>query len=98
MHGVPAYDVTVRASRTHGESSRSRAVTASLKRIGRRREPSAPGRIGGAATDGSIEEVTRAHADPSLDVATYHCSCGMIFEADVRTGVDCPHCGHGQAW
>ncbi len=32
------------------------------------------------------------------DTATYHCTCGYVFEAPVSTGVACPHCGCGQAW
>ncbi len=32
------------------------------------------------------------------DQATYHCTCGYVFEADVTTSVACPHCGTGQAW
>jgi DNA-directed RNA polymerase subunit RPC12/RpoP len=28
----------------------------------------------------------------------YTCQCGMVFEAAVSTGVDCPHCGDSQAW
>jgi len=32
------------------------------------------------------------------DSATYHCTCGYVFEAPVSTGVACPHCGSSQAW
>ncbi len=32
------------------------------------------------------------------DSATYHCTCGYVFEAPVSTSVACPHCGSGQAW
>jgi hypothetical protein len=32
------------------------------------------------------------------DSATYHCTCGYIFESPVSTSVACPHCGSGQAW
>jgi hypothetical protein len=34
----------------------------------------------------------------TLDNATYGCSCGLIFEAAVSTGVRCPACGNHQAW
>jgi hypothetical protein len=37
-------------------------------------------------------------ADPSLDVALYNCSCGLVFEAPVSTSVGCPHCGVHLAW
>jgi hypothetical protein len=32
------------------------------------------------------------------DHALYSCSCGYLFEADVSTGVACPHCGAAQSW
>jgi hypothetical protein len=32
------------------------------------------------------------------DSATYHCTCGYVFESPVSTSVACPHCGSGQAW
>ena len=42
------------------------------------------------------------HADkwktPPQDRATYNCSCGYIFQADVTTSVGCPHCGCELAW
>jgi DNA-directed RNA polymerase subunit RPC12/RpoP len=28
----------------------------------------------------------------------YSCGCGFVFEAQVSTSVDCPHCGGPQAW
>jgi hypothetical protein len=49
-----------------------------------------------------------AYADPDVlrvqsaggptDHASYSCSCGYLFSADVSTSVTCPHCGAGQAW
>jgi len=33
-----------------------------------------------------------------LDRATYSCSCGYVFRAEVTTSVGCPSCGVGQAW
>jgi hypothetical protein len=38
-------------------------------------------------------------ADPAPeDRAIYTCACGLVFSAAVSTSVDCPHCGHAQAW
>jgi rubredoxin len=39
----------------------------------------------------------RASGGPD-DQASYQCSCGFVFDADVSTSVSCPHCGTGQAW
>jgi hypothetical protein len=33
-----------------------------------------------------------------LDHASYACQCGYVFEADVSTTVECPHCAAPQAW
>ncbi len=33
-----------------------------------------------------------------LDHASYTCQCGFVFEADVSTTVECPHCSTPQAW
>lgn len=38
------------------------------------------------------------NAGQSLDLASYSCECGYVFEAQVSTTVDCPHCGASQAW
>jgi acetyl esterase/lipase len=38
------------------------------------------------------------HAGGPRDRATYACTCGYVFDADVSTSVACPHCGTGQAW
>jgi hypothetical protein len=35
---------------------------------------------------------------PTQDTALYNCHCGFVFEAQVLTSVDCPHCGGAQAW
>jgi hypothetical protein len=43
------------------------------------------------------ERRARASGGPD-DRATYTCSCGYVFEADVSTSVSCPHCGTAQAW
>ena len=50
----------------------------------------------GAVTAGYAHR--RHQLDRIQDTATYHCSCGLVFQADVHTSVDCPHCGAGQAW
>ncbi|MBO0768640.1 MAG: hypothetical protein J2O48_08160 [Solirubrobacterales bacterium] len=36
--------------------------------------------------------------EDQLDSAVYTCSCGFVFQAQVLTSVDCPHCGNSQAW
>lgn len=43
------------------------------------------------------ESRVRAAGGPE-DLATYTCSCGLMFSAPVSTTVACPHCGAGQAW
>jgi hypothetical protein len=45
----------------------------------------------------SDETRLRASGGPS-DQASYQCSCGFVFSADVTTSVACPHCGTNQAW
>jgi hypothetical protein len=40
----------------------------------------------------------QARVGPPQDRATYKCSCGYIFQADVTTSVGCPHCGSELAW
>jgi len=40
----------------------------------------------------------QARVGPPQDRATYNCSCGYIFQADVTTSVGCPHCGSELAW
>jgi hypothetical protein len=40
----------------------------------------------------------QARVGPPQDRATYNCSCGFIFQADVTTSVGCPHCGSELAW
>lgn len=32
------------------------------------------------------------------DRACYACGCGYLFQAEVSTSVDCPHCHVAQAW
>ena len=53
-------------------------------------------------------EVTAARLDPAVerarraggpvDRASYCCSCGYTFLAEVSTTVTCPHCHAFQAW
>jgi hypothetical protein len=45
----------------------------------------------------SAETRLRASGGPD-DHASYQCSCGFVFDADVTTSVACPHCGTSQAW
>ncbi len=33
-----------------------------------------------------------------VDLASYTCSCGMVFRAPVSASVRCPHCGGAQDW
>jgi hypothetical protein len=40
----------------------------------------------------------QARVGAPQDRATYNCSCGYIFQADVTTSVGCPHCGTELAW
>ncbi|MDQ6729439.1 MAG: hypothetical protein M3022_03835 [Actinomycetota bacterium] len=40
----------------------------------------------------------RREAGAPQDQAVYSCECGFVFEAQVSTSVDCPHCGSSQAW
>lgn len=46
----------------------------------------------------SAAEATPRKVEDQLDSAVYTCSCGFVFEAQVVTSVDCPHCGNSQAW
>lgn len=48
--------------------------------------------------DPLAQERRMRDAGGPLDNATYGCSCGLIFEAAVSTGVRCPACGNHQAW
>jgi hypothetical protein len=59
---------------------------------GRRRPPR---RAGGG--EHLAERRMRDSGGPE-DRASYTCSCGFVWEAEVSTSVRCPHCGAGQAW
>jgi hypothetical protein len=79
----------------------SRAV-AGLGRVGRDNEPERPERRFAVAAPASGSPAPtlpeRVDLDPILDVALYNCSCGFVFEAEVKTAISCPHCGAEQAW
>jgi hypothetical protein len=54
---------------------------------------------GEAASRPADIDVGRAQAAGGpVDLATYTCSCGLLFSAPVSTTVACPHCGCEQAW
>jgi hypothetical protein len=38
------------------------------------------------------------HCGGPLDRASYACSCGYVWQADVGTDISCPHCHVDQAW
>jgi hypothetical protein len=40
----------------------------------------------------------RRSGPPPEDRALYSCSCGFVFDEQVSTSVQCPHCGQTQAW
>ena len=47
----------------------------------------------------AVEEPPAPVVDgPPQDRATYNCSCGYVFEADVTTSIRCPHCTVELAW
>ena len=68
----------------------------------------------GDETGGSVKHLEQTSteleqvADPTIrraraaggpvDVASYNCTCGMVFSASVSTSVACPHCGTEQDW
>ncbi|MEA2168415.1 MAG: hypothetical protein QOF76_1715 [Solirubrobacteraceae bacterium] len=47
--------------------------------------------------DCSATDSARRGGGPQ-DAALYQCECGARFLAPVSTSVDCPKCGHDQAW
>jgi hypothetical protein len=59
-------------------------------------QASAPETAGRAKADPAVLRVQAAGGP--IDHASYSCSCGYLFSADVSTSVTCPHCGTGQAW
>jgi hypothetical protein len=62
----------------------------------RRRREGQPARP--APVSGGIAARRRREAGAPQDQAMYSCACGFVFEAQVSTSVDCPHCGDSQAW
>jgi hypothetical protein len=76
-------------------------MTASLNRVRRSADDGGARSAEAPPGESSLPTVADAQArdhDPSQDSATYSCSCGFVFDADVNTTVACPHCGLGQAW
>jgi hypothetical protein len=65
-------------------------------------EPSAEGAprvLDPQPPNGADRDVQRVQAAGGpTDHASYSCTCGYLFSADVSTSVTCPHCGTGQAW
>ena len=87
----------VRPFRTSSESRRSASE--------RRPHQSAPPRAAEAAAPQTAPEAEGLSAETRLrasggpdDQASYQCSCGFVFDANVSTSVACPHCGTSQAW
>lgn len=82
--------------------ARSGVATESLVRTGRSEQRERPPRRFAStepvASGSAPARRHRLHHDPVQDTATYSCSCGYVFEADVQTSVGCPHCGAEQAW
>jgi hypothetical protein len=68
-----------------------------LRRGTERASAKASGRAAESRTVDTIALRVRAAGGP-LDAASYSCSCGATFSADVSTTVSCPRCGAGQAW
>jgi hypothetical protein len=79
--------------------ARSERTVTGLNRAGRDEEREhrlavADRAFSGSATAGP----ERFDLDPIQDKALYSCTCGFVFEAEVKTAVSCPHCGAEQAW
>lgn len=53
---------------------------------------------GARGTDPLADERRMRSAGGPVDNATYTCGCGLVFEAPVTAGVECPVCGTRQAW
>jgi hypothetical protein len=41
---------------------------------------------------------TDRRAPAPEDLASYGCSCGLVFKAEPTTTIGCPRCGTQQAW
>lgn len=63
----------------------------------RRTERTAAADVDAAADEAAPHARERLSGGPE-DRARYHCHCGFVFEDEVTTSVDCPHCGSAQAW
>jgi hypothetical protein len=62
------------------------------------REPVAASARGSETSryDPDVQRVREAGGP--IDRASYTCSCGYLFSAEVSTTVACPHCGSAQSW
>jgi hypothetical protein len=80
----------VRLNRSPSPDAPSDSAQPRLRLVGRERQA--------ADRDDFCDERRLRDAGGPDDNATYHCSCGYVFEAHVSTSVDCPHCGSSQAW
>ena len=112
MRNSLAYSATERRRRHIAPPwRRSRDVEIAPQSAGADADPPASN---GAASNGAVAHIeqtsssetrvpdstmsrARAAGGP-VDVASYSCSCGMIFSASVSTSVACPHCGTEQDW
>jgi hypothetical protein len=100
-------DVTTRSKRSEGSSS-LRVRWQARRERGAQHQSAAvapPVPIASPSTSGTpspepIAPSPRRHprGGAPLDHALYTCGCGFVFEAQVSTSVDCPHCGSYQAW
>jgi hypothetical protein len=80
-----------------------RPTTDSRRPVALLRRPHAPAREEPAPTtepprDELADERRARESGGPDDRATYTCTCGYVFEADVTTSVSCPYCGAAQAW
>jgi hypothetical protein len=91
-------DVTMRLlpTRPAKKGSRRRKRSEVSERVERAPDP-APPEEPATARDLFDERRMRESGGPD-DRATYTCTCGYVFKADVSTSVACPHCGAPQAW
>jgi hypothetical protein len=63
------------------------------------RHPASERRIHRAQPVSADVEVERHQSEGGpQDRAYYRCGCGLGFQAEVSSTVDCPRCGSAQAW
>ena len=79
---------------------RVRPKTTVLTRRPARRAHVVPPRQAPAPPVPDVDTDVRRHREAGgpIDRAEYSCACGLVFEADVSTSVQCPHCSAAQAW